>query len=254
MKSDREQTVRSEGGAAEPSRSEVWRMFDRIAPRYDLLNRVLSFGRDVTWRKRMARHLPAGRPLEVLDLATGTADQLLFLLDAGADVRAGMGMDMAEQMLDRGRGKIAQRGLGERLTLRTGDATSIPAPADSFDVVTISFGIRNVVDVGQALREMARVLRPGGRALILEFSLPANRLVRGGHLFYLRRVLPRIGGWVSGDPRAYRYLNQTIETFPYGPAFSRLMRDAGFVDCQAHPLTLGVASIYQGDKPHGRHD
>lgn len=243
-------TPPAEENAPEPSRTEVWRMFDRIAHRYDVLNRVLSFGRDVAWRKRMARYLPDGRHLDVLDLATGTADQLLFLDQAGAPIRSGVGMDMAEQMLDRGRAKIARQGLHDRLSLRTGDATAIPASAASFDAVTISFGIRNVVDVGQALAEMFRVLRPGGRVLILEFSLPAHPVVRAGHLFYLRRVLPRIGGWVSGDPRAYRYLNQTIETFPYGDAFCRLMAEAGFTDCRDHPVTLGVASIYRGDKPH----
>ncbi len=227
---------------------EVWRMFDRIAPRYDLLNRLLSGRRDVAWRRRLAAQLPPRPGLRLLDLATGTGDQILHLLDAGADIGEAVGMDMSEGMLAQGREKIARRGLDARVELRTGDATAIPVPSDSFDVVTITFGIRNVGNVSQALAEMHRVLRPGGRALILEFSLPGNPLVRAGYTFYLRHLLPMIGGLVSGDAAAYRYLNRTIEAFPYGEAFLELMRAAGFGAAAATPLTLGVATIYRGDK------
>lgn len=223
-------------------------MFNRIAPRYDLLNRLLSFRLDVTWRKRMAAHLPPGADLLVLDLATGTGDQLLALEQGCSRLRHGIGMDMAEGMLDIGRVKIHERELGAKLEMRTGDATMIPLPDGTFDAVTMSFGIRNVVDVSQALREIHRVLKPGGRALILEFSLPRNPIIRTGHLFYLRRVLPAVGALISGDGYAYRYLNQTIETFPYGEAFCTLMKDAGFAAAVPHPQTFGVATIYQGDK------
>ncbi len=232
----------------------VWQMFDRIAPRYDLLNRMLSFGLDVRWRKRMAELLPRPDGLALLDLATGTADQLLMLADTPGRIASGVGMDMAEGMLAVGRKKIEAQGRGQSLVLKTGDATQIPADDASFDAVTISFGIRNVVDVPQALREMRRGLRPGGRALILEFSLPANPLVRFGHLTYLRYFLPTIGGIISGDLKAYRYLNRTIEAFPYGDAFCRLMEDAGFSSVRANPLTFGVASIYQGDQEDGAAD
>jgi demethylmenaquinone methyltransferase / 2-methoxy-6-polyprenyl-1,4-benzoquinol methylase len=229
------------------SRKEVWRMFDRIAHRYDLLNRSLSLGQDVIWRKRMKRYLPDHERLHVLDLATGTADQLLYLA-SDERVASGVGMDLAEKMLEIGREKIRRRSMDGKLHLQTGDAASIPAENDSADVVTISFGIRNVVAVSEALTEMYRVLKPGGRALILEFSLPHNGMVRGLYLFYFRHILPRIGSLVSGDAYAYRYLNQTVETFPYGEAFCELMREAGFKGVQAHPLTFGIASIYRGDK------
>jgi demethylmenaquinone methyltransferase/2-methoxy-6-polyprenyl-1,4-benzoquinol methylase len=222
-------------------------MFDRIAHRYDVLNRSLSLGQDVLWRKRMRRHLPPGEQLRVLDLATGTADQLLYLA-GDPRVAGGVGMDLAEQMLAIGREKIQARGEAERLRLETGDAVNVPAPDASADVVTISFGIRNVPDVEQAFREMYRVLKPGGRALILEFSLPRNPVMRRLYLFYFRHVLPRIGAVVSGDAYAYRYLNQTVESFPYGEAFCEWMAGAGFVDCRCQPLTFGIASIYQGDK------
>ncbi|MDA1044369.1 MAG: bifunctional demethylmenaquinone methyltransferase/2-methoxy-6-polyprenyl-1,4-benzoquinol methylase UbiE [Verrucomicrobia bacterium] len=234
--------------AGEPSREAVWKMFDRIAPRYDFLNRVLSFRRDVAWRKKMAAQLDDRKRIHLLDLATGTGDQIFHLLDAGADIESAIGMDMSEQMLAVGLEKIRQRGLSERVSLCVGDATSIPAESNCCDVTTISFGIRNVVDVSRALEEMMRVLRPGGCALILEFSMPTHALMRLGYSFYLRHLLPLIGGALSGDAYAYRYLNKTIETFPYGNAFCDLMRNAGFQNASFIPLTFGVASIYRGEK------
>ncbi len=233
----------------EPSRAEVWKMFDRIAPRYDLGNRLLSMRRDVAWRKRMSRYLPPGENLEILDIATGTGDQLISLDRESGRVAKGTGIDMAEEMLAIGRRKIDDLGCNDRLSLATGDAMNIPFPEQQFDAATISFGIRNVMDVEGALREMARVLKPGGRALILEFSTPENPVFRPLYLFYLRHVLPHIGGMVTGDAEAYRYLNQTIETFPYGKAFCDKMERNGFASAEAHPLTLGIATIYQGDVP-----
>ena len=230
-----------------PSRKEVFRMFDRIAHRYDFLNHFLSLNRDKAWRKKLAAQLPEGDRLDVLDLATGTADQLLSLFASGR-VATGTGVDPAEKMLEIGREKIAGRGLADKIKLVTGSAEKIPAADGSFDAVTISFGIRNVTDVPRALAEMHRILRPGGRALILEFSLPKNGFIRRGYLLYFRKILPRLGGLISGDRYAYRYLNETVETFPYGEAFCALMREAGFVDVAAKPLTFGVATIYRGDK------
>lgn len=224
-------------------------MFDRIAPRYDLLNRVLSGGIDVRWRKKIARLLPPGDRLRLLDVATGTADQILFLMDRAPQIAEAVGIDMAEHMLERGREKIARCGEDRPIVLKRGDALAIPEPDASFDVCTISFGIRNVTDVVAGLREMRRVLKPGGRAFVLEFSQPEARWFRAIYFFYLRRILPAIGGWMSGDREAYRYLNVTIETFPSGEAFCALMRQAGFSNVRAIPLTMGIASIYVGDVP-----
>ncbi len=224
-------------------------MFDRIAPRYDLLNRMLSFRQDVAWRNRMARYLPPGDQLRLLDVATGTADQIFSLIRREPRITAAVGVDMSEGMLEVGREKVRQRGLTDRIRLRTGDATTIPEPGGIYDAVTISFGIRNVMDVVQALGEMRRVLRPGGRVLVLEFSLPGWAPFRAAYLFYLRHILPILGGILSGDREAYRYLNLTVETFPYGGAFCDLMRKAGLVNVAHHPLTFGIATIYQGDAP-----
>jgi len=184
----------------------------------------------------------------VLDLACGTGDQLIALAASGRVVR-GVGLDLAEQMLAIGREKVSQRGLEQVLCLQTGDAENLPFDPCSFDAVTIAFGIRNMTDVQRTLGEMLRVLKPGGRALILEFSLPQSRLVRGPYLFYLRHVLPRLGEVISGDSAAYRYLNETIETFPHGEAFCQFMLDTGFTGVTFKPLTMGIVSIYQGDKP-----
>jgi demethylmenaquinone methyltransferase/2-methoxy-6-polyprenyl-1,4-benzoquinol methylase len=223
-------------------------MFDRVAHRYDFLNRLLSLGIDRCWRKKMVSLLPAGKDLQVLDLATGTGDQLLFLFAYSDRVGSGVGIDLAERMLAVGRRKIKKQGLANCVALKTGDATNIPEDRARFDVVTISFGIRNVTDVHKALKEMHRVLRPGGRVLILEFSLPESKWIRLAYVLYLRHVLPRIGALVSGDPYAYRYLNETIETFPHGVAFCSLMENAGFIQTAAHPVTWGIATVYQGNK------
>ena len=240
--------TRDTSSPAQSARDAVWRMFDRIAPRYDLLNRLLSGGRDVAWRKRLARHLPPGDDLCVLDLATGTGDVLIMLDQASGRICSGLGVDMAGEMLALGQRKLERGGLTGRFTLARADATVIPAADDSVDAVTIAFGIRNVDCVEKALAEMRRVLKPGGRALILEFSLPSTRLFRGGYLFYFRHVLPRIGGLISGDRQAYRYLNETVESFPYGEAFIQLMERQGFHSVKQHPLTFGIASIYEGEK------
>lgn len=230
------------------ARDTVWRMFDRIAARYDLLNRLLSGGRDVAWRKRLARHLPSGEDLCVLDLATGTGDVLIMLDQASERVGSGLGVDMAGEMLALGQRKLERGGLTGRFALARADAAVIPVADGSVDAVTIAFGIRNVDFVDAALAEMRRVLKPGGRALILEFSLPSNRLFRACYLLYFRHILPRIGGFISGDRQAYRYLNTTVESFPHGEAFTQLMERQGFRAVKDHPLTFGIASIYEGEK------
>ena len=232
---------------ASPSRHDNWKMFDRIANRYDLLNHLLSANIDKRWRRQVARLLPKGDNLSTLDLACGTGDQLLTLHESGR-VTEGIGIDLAEKMLAVGREKISRLNLDGKLSLQTGDAGLIPFEDERFDAVTISFGIRNMIDVQQTLREMYRVLKPGGRALILEFSLPSNHFFRSLYIFYLRHILPRLGAIISGDSSAYRYLNETIETFPHGDDFCRLMTDADFASIIAKPLSLGIATIYRGDR------
>ena len=229
------------------SKSKSWQMFNRIAKTYDPVNRMLSFGLDVQWRKKVGRLLPQKEALTLLDLATGTADQVLSLCaQFPQKIKSAVGMDLSEGMLSVGRQKVLARKMESTISLKQGDACALPLEDGSFDAVTISFGIRNVPDVAKALEEMHRILRPEGKALILEFAIPHNPVIRFGHLFYLRHVLPTVGGIVSGDKPAYRYLNTTIESFPYGDSFAHLMREAGFQKVNVHSLTFGIANLYEG--------
>lgn len=231
-----------------PSREKVWEMFNRISRRYDFLNHFLSAGQDIRWRKKTAKFLPDKNKITVLDLATGTGDLLITFAEKNPAVTESTGMDLAESMLEIGRQKINQNKLEKRLNLKTGDVMDIPASSGSFDVVSIAFGIRNVIDVPKGLKEIHRVLNDRGRLLVLEFSLPANRVIRQLYLFYFRHILPYLGGIISGDRYAYRYLNTTVETFPYGEKFCQMLREAGFKSANFVPLTFGIASIYIADK------
>jgi demethylmenaquinone methyltransferase/2-methoxy-6-polyprenyl-1,4-benzoquinol methylase len=223
-------------------------MFDRIAHRYDLLNRLLSCRRDVAWRNKVAEYLPDRPNQTVLDIATGTADLLLSLFRKSRQVEFGTGLDMSPKMLGLAREKIAGRQLDNRISLVRADALCLPFANGSLDAVTIGFGIRNVPDVPVALAEMHRVLRPGGKVLILEFSLPRNWLMRRLYPFHLRGIIPRVGAMISSDYYAYRYLNETVESFPYGDQFCRLMEQTGFCNVSAVPLTFGIATIYHGSR------
>lgn len=245
---DSGQMLQGSGDDILPTKNESWKMFDRIAPSYDLLNRLISFRRDIAWRKKIKAHLPERNDLKLLDLATGTADVLIGLAKGSPKVRSGVGLDMSANMLSFAKKKISTAQLDSELNAVRGDACSLGLRDNSFDAVTMAFGIRNVPDVGAALREIRRVLKPEGRALILEFSLPKSPLFRPAYLFYFRHILPRIGGAISGDATAYRYLNTTVESFPYGEAFARLMLDAGFQNVKAMPMTFGIATLYLGDK------
>lgn len=229
------------------SKKETWKMFDLIASRYDLLNRLLSFGIDVWWRYRLGYFLPKKEYQTVLDIATGTGDVGLSLLrNQPKRVGAVIGVDLAEEMLDKADKKIKSKNVSN-MSVKVGDATNLPIETDSVDATTIAFGIRNVPDVPKALEEMKRVIKPGGRALILEFSIPKFFLFRWLYLFYFRNILPTVGGIISGNKQAYSYLNSSVEEFPCGQDFLDLMKAAGFSNTKATSLTFGIASIYQGD-------
>ena len=223
-------------------------MFDDISAKYDFLNHLLSFGFDVRWRRKLAEHLVPKRGQKVLDLATGTADVLLNLFKYNPGIQSGCGIDLSDKMMAIGREKLARQGLDRYITLRHGNVNQVPFNNNTFDTVTIAFGIRNTEDPPRVLREMYRVLNVGGRGLILEFSLPQNKVIRSAHSLYLRRIVPLIGGIVTEQFAAYRYLNRTIETFPHGNDFCALMKRSGFENVTAYPLLFGTASIYRGDK------
>ena len=207
-------------------------MFDRIALVYDILNHLLSFGRDFSWRRRLAETVVKDKKLRVLDLATGTGDVLISLLKGNSSVAEAVGLDISENMLDLCQRKIDHHKLTDRM----------------------GFGIRNTPDAFKTLTEIHRLLKKDGMALILEFSMPANRTLGGFYLFYLRFFVPLIGRLLSGDNHAYRYLDTSIENFHRPDDFRRLMQEAGFSNINATPLTFGVACLYQGTKPNESSD
>ena len=229
-------------------KADSWKMFAVISKHYDLLNRVLSFGLDKRWRRELIRHMPVQPDLLVLDVATGTADVLITLLENHAPIQTAYGIDLSEQMLEIGRTKIEKRGLFSRAMLQTCDAQALNFLDNTFDVATSAFGIRNIPSLMKALMELYRVLKPQGRVLILEFSLPKNIFLRLGHHFYLRWVVPSVAFLLSGHYSAYRYLSQTIMDFPYGGRFCNIIAQVVFKNVKAFPLMGGVATIYQAEK------
>jgi len=231
-----------------PNREKAWEMFNKISSRYDFLNRMLSFGQDIRWRKKVSSYISKEKKYHLLDLATGTGDLMLTIVKNNKSVIQAVGLDMADKMLLIGQQKISDSGLENKVQMVRGNAENIPFESESYDIVTIAFGIRNVVDLQKSLNEIFRVTKNNGQVLILEFSLPSNKFIRKSYLFYFRYILPLIGSVISGDSYAYRYLNQTVETFPYGEQFCELMKEVGFNEVKLVPLTFGVASIYIGKK------
>ncbi len=227
-------------------------MFDAIAPRYDLLNGVLSGGLDRYWRRRAIRSLGLSGPETLLDVCTGTGDVALAAARTPRGARRVLAVDFAAAMLTRARQKSRSRGLDSRLHVVRGDAMSLPVAADAVDVVTMAFGIRNVARPEVACAELLRVLRPGGRVAILEFGLPVVPAVRPLYLWYFRNVLPRIGRVVSRHDAAYSYLPASVGAFPWGEAFADILRGEGFNKVHSRPLTFGIVYLYTAVKPASR--
>ena len=222
-------------------------MFDSIAPRYDLLNRVLSAGLDQRWRRRAVASLQLRAHPRVLDLCTGTADLALATTERHPDASV-VGVDFSGAMLGLGLGKVRAAGRERKIRLVRGDATGIPVADASCDAATIGFGIRNVAEPQKALAELARVLRPGGRLAILEFGHPRIPGIRTLYLWYFKYLLPAIGKLVSRHGSAYSYLPASVGTFPPPPEFVRALEDHGFVTVNAVPLTFGIVYLYIGTR------
>ncbi|MDR2885337.1 MAG: bifunctional demethylmenaquinone methyltransferase/2-methoxy-6-polyprenyl-1,4-benzoquinol methylase UbiE [Rikenellaceae bacterium] len=235
----------------EGKEGQVQRMFDGIAPHYDLLNRLLSLGIDRGWRRKavraVVRFLGVSSNSNILDVATGTGDMAVALARAvpGSQV---VGVDISEGMLEVGRKKVARAGLSDRITLSQGDTAGLGSDEQKFDAATAAFGVRNFEDLAAGIAGMHRALRPGGMIAVLEFSTPRNRLFGAMYRLYFHRVLPLVGGWISGDAKAYRYLPGSVDEFPAPPYFVALLEHTGFTDCRARSLTGGVAYLYTGIK------
>ena len=232
-------------GEQEGKSERVEAMFDSIAPRYDLLNRVLSAGIDQRWRTKAVRMLEDDQPKRILDVATGTAD-LAIKAEELLHPHEVIGVDLSEEMLDVGRDKLEGGGLSRRITLTRADAQNLPFSDEAFDAALVAFGVRNFEDLDQGLREISRVLRPGGALVVLEFSQPRAFPIKQLYRFYSQHVLPRIGGLVSQSNGAYQYLPDSVAAFPDGADFLARMEAAGYHALTWRPLTFGIASLYRG--------
>lgn len=241
-----ERSAREAARGSRDKRSYVRAMFSDIAPRYDLLNHLLSFNVDRRWRRRAIRALeweraPAGT---YLDLCAGTLDVAAELANQAGFVGRVIGADFAEPMLRAGRDKVR----GKPVHPIAADALTLPLPDASCSGAIVAFGVRNLADLDSGLREVARVLVPGGRYVILDFTIPRAALVRAGYHLYFHHVLPRIGGFISGNRGAYRYLPESVAHFPPAPQLADRLRDAGFKDVRWTSLTLGIAAIHVGTR------
>ena len=227
--------------------SPIAAMFDRISPKYDRLNHLLSLNIDKIWRKKTAKAVAKCQPKTILDLATGTADLAIALAKHNPQAHI-VGMDISEKMLVIGKEKVKQRGLESQIELQLGDAASLPFGDNSFDAVTVAFGVRNFEDRGRGLAEIHRVLKPNGSAFILEFSMPERFPVKQLYRLYFKHILPKIGGMVSKDASAYTYLPDSVERFPKPSDFLGMLTSQGLVEGHLKPLCCGIATLYSAKK------
>lgn len=234
--------------------TKIRQMFSDISPRYDLLNHLLSLNTDHYWRWVTTRRVPVDGSGPVLDLCTGTGDLALSYFRRAEGQVPVVGADFSHEMLVRGVRKARAAGANGRIRFVEADTQRLPFPSDTFQIVSVAFGLRNVTDTRRGIREMVRVCAPGGTVAVLEFSLPRNALLRRVYGFYFRRVLPAVGQTLSRNRwGAYNYLPASVLEFPEGDALAGLMRDEGLVDTRWWSLTLGVASLYVGTKPSVNH-
>ena len=227
-------------------KEQVAQMFDTISGNYDGLNRVISFGIDIKWRKKVLKLVAAKNPKAILDIATGTGD--LALLMSNTNATEIIGADISEGMMEVGRKKVAEKGLDGRIQLVYGDSEKLPFADAYFDAVTVAFGIRNFETLEKGLAEILRVLKPGGIFVILETSVPTKFPFKQGYKLHANYLLPLIGRLFSKDREAYAYLSESASVFPYGEALNNILRKIGFIEVKAMPQTMGVATIYSASK------
>ncbi|MGH2665776.1 bifunctional demethylmenaquinone methyltransferase/2-methoxy-6-polyprenyl-1,4-benzoquinol methylase UbiE [Flavobacterium sp.] len=227
-------------------KEQVAKMFDTISTKYDNLNRVISFGVDVKWRKKILKMVAQKNPETILDIATGTGD--LAILLANTQAKKIIGLDISAGMLEVGKQKIAHKNLSDTIEMVLGDSEKIPFEDHSFDVVTVAFGVRNFENLEQGLSEILRVLKPNGLFVILETSVPDKFPYKQGYRFYTKNILPIIGRLFSKDKVAYQYLSDSASIFPYGEQLNNILRKIGFIDVKHLPQTFGVATIYSASK------
>ncbi|RXJ46077.1 bifunctional demethylmenaquinone methyltransferase/2-methoxy-6-polyprenyl-1,4-benzoquinol methylase UbiE [Gelidibacter gilvus] len=227
-------------------KEQVTKMFDTISKEYDGLNRVISFGIDVKWRKKVVAIIAKTQPKRILDIATGTGDLAINL--AETDAEEIIGLDISDGMLEVGRKKITDKKLDNKIKMTLGDSENLPFEDNSFDAITVAFGVRNFEDLEKGLSEILRVLKPNGTFVILETSVPIKTPFKQGYKFYSKYILPTIGKVFSKDRVAYSYLSESASVFPYGEALNNILRQIGFTNVKDLPQTFGVATIYTATK------
>jgi demethylmenaquinone methyltransferase / 2-methoxy-6-polyprenyl-1,4-benzoquinol methylase len=228
-------------------KEQVADMFDRIAFRYDFMNRFLSGGTDVRWRKKTIKELQETDPQLILDVATGTAD-VAIMMTKYLKPKKIIGIDISEGMLDLGRKKITDLNLNNKIELQSGDSEAIHFPDNTFDAITVAFGVRNFASLEKGLAEMLRVLKPGGKLAVLEFSKPKQRFLKKIYSLYMRIAAAGIGKWVAKNREAYEYLNESVQAFPEGNNFVEILNKAGYANTYLKKLTFGICTIYCGQK------
>ena len=226
-------------------KEQVAKMFDNISGNYDFLNHFLSLGIDISWRRKAVRHLTSIKPKLILDVATGTGDFAIEALKLNPEKV--IGIDISEGMLEMGRKKMHSRGY-QQIEMMLGDSENLPFEGNKFDAIVVGFGVRNFENLEQGLSEMFRVLRPGGKVVVLEFSKPSAFPFKQLYNFYFRFILPKIGRWFSNDRAAYTYLPESVQAFPDGEKFAKKLSDTGFKEIKCQPLTFGISSLYIGTK------
>ncbi|SDB66360.1 demethylmenaquinone methyltransferase / 2-methoxy-6-polyprenyl-1,4-benzoquinol methylase [Flavobacteriaceae bacterium MAR_2010_188] len=227
-------------------KEQVSDMFDTISGEYDNLNRVISFGIDVKWRKKVVDLVQKSNPSNILDIATGTGDLAIALAKTSA--KNIVGLDISEGMLDVGRKKIKAKNLGDKIEMVTGDSENLPFEDNTFDAITVAFGVRNFENLEVGLAEILRVLKPKGTFVILETSVPEKTPFKQGYKLYSKNILPYIGKLFSKDQSAYSYLSESASVFPYGEELNNILRQIGFISVEDLPQTFGVATIYTASK------
>ena len=229
------------------SDSPIAKMFDRISPKYDRLNHLLSLNIDKTWRKKTAKAVAKDQPKTILDLATGTADLAIALAKYNPQAHI-IGLDISEKMLEIGKEKVKKQDLDNQIDLRLGDAAALPFESQFFDAVTVAFGVRNFENLQQGLSEICRVLKPNGQVYILEFSMPERFPIKQAYRLYFKQILPKIGEQISKDDWAYSYLPESVERFPKPAVFLQTLNDNGLHEATARSLTWGIATLYTARK------
>ena len=227
-------------------KEQVTKMFDTISKNYDGLNRVISFGIDIKWRKKVVEILKKEQPESILDIATGTGDLAIALVSTGA--KKIIGLDISPGMLSVGKEKVTDKNLDNTIEMVVGDSENLVFADNSFDAVTVSFGVRNFETLTTGMAEILRVLKPNGSLVILETSVPTKTPYKQGYKFYTKNILPLIGKLFSKDDSAYGYLSESASVFPHGENFNNILREIGFIDVTNKPQTFGVASIYVAKK------